>query len=165
MTPALELRGITKRFPGVVANDTINLTVRAGDVHAVVGENGAGKTTLMSILFGLFPPDEGEIFVRGERVRFGSALEAIRSGLGMVHQAFRLFPTLSVADNVVFRDEPTRGAFIDRAESVRRVAELAQEYGLAVDPRALVETLPGRGAAKGRDPEGPVQRRPDLDSR
>ena len=140
--PALELRGITKRFPGVVANDRVNLTVRAGDIHAVVGENGAGKTTLMSILYGLFPPDEGEILVGGERVRFGSALDAIRAGMGMVHQAFRLFPTLSVADNVVFREEPTRGPLIDRAAAVQKVAELSERYELAVDPRALVETQP-----------------------
>ena len=140
--PALELRGITKRFPGVVANDAVNLSVRAGDIHAVVGENGAGKTTLMSILYGLFPPDEGEIFIGGEQVRFGSALDAIRAGMGMVHQAFRLFPTLSVADNVVFRAEPTRGPLIDRAAGVRAVRELAERYELAVDPQALVETQP-----------------------
>ena len=140
--PALELRGITKRFPGVVANDEVNLTVRAGDIHAVVGENGAGKTTLMSILYGLFPPDEGEILVGGERVRFGSALDAIRAGMGMVHQAFRLFPTLSVADNVVYREEPTKGLLIDRAAAARKVAELSERYELAVDPHALVETQP-----------------------
>ena len=142
MTPALELRGITKRFPGVVANDAVDMAVAPGDIHAVVGENGAGKTTLMSILFGLFPPDEGEIFIGGEPVRFGSALDAIRSGLGMVHQAFRLFPTLSVADNVVFRAEPAKGPFISRAESIRRVEELSERYELAVDPRARVENLP-----------------------
>ena len=140
--PALELRGITKRFPGVVANDAVDLTVRAGDIHAVVGENGAGKTTLMSILYGLFPPDEGEILVGGERVRFGSALDAIRAGMGMVHQAFRLFPPLSVADNVVYRAEPTRGVLMDRAAALRSVAELAERYELAVDPEALVETQP-----------------------
>ena len=142
MTPALELRGITKRFPGVLANDAIDMTVRAGEIHAVVGENGAGKTTLMSVLFGLFPPDAGEIFVHGEPSRFSSALEAIRAGLGMVHQAFRLFPTLTVADNVVFREEPTRYGLVDRAGSVRMVGELAERYGLAVDPRAAIETLP-----------------------
>ena len=142
--PALELRGITKRFPGVVANDAVDLAVPSGVVHAVVGENGAGKTTLMSILYGLFPPDEGEILIGGERVRFGSALDAIRAGMGMVHQAFRLFPTLSVADNVVYRAEPTRrgGWLVDRAASVRAVAELAERYELAVDPEALVETQP-----------------------
>lgn len=142
MTPALELRGITKRFPGVLANDAIDMTVRTGEIHAVVGENGAGKTTLMSILFGLFPADAGEILVRGEPVRFSSALDAIRAGLGMVHQAFRLFPTLTVADNVVFREEPTRRGVVDRSESIRRVGSVAERYGLAVDPTAVIETLP-----------------------
>jgi simple sugar transport system ATP-binding protein len=142
MTIELELRGITKRFPGVVANDAVNLTVRAGEIHAIVGENGAGKTTLMSMLYGLFPPDEGEILIRGEPVRFESARDAINDGLGMVHQAFKLFPTLTVADNVVFRDEPTRRGLIDRKASVARVRELAERYGLAVDPAGVVEKLP-----------------------
>ena len=142
MSLALEFRGITKRFPGVLANDAIDMKVEAGHIHAVVGENGAGKTTLMSILFGLYPADAGEILVNGEAVRFTSALEAIRAGLGMVHQAFRLFPTLTVADNVVFREEPTRRGLIDRSAGVERVGALAERYGLAVDPRAVVETLP-----------------------
>jgi general nucleoside transport system ATP-binding protein len=142
MTIELELRGVTKRFPGVVANDAVDLTVHAGEVHAVVGENGAGKTTLMSMLYGLFPPDEGEILIRGEPVNFSSALDAINAGLGMVHQAFKLFPTLTVAENVVFRSEPTRRGMIDRAASVARVRELAEKYGLAVDPTATVESLP-----------------------
>ena len=138
----LELRGITKRYPGVLANDAVNLEVRPAEIHAIVGENGAGKTTLMSLLYGLFPPDEGEIFIRGEPVRFSSALDAIAAGLGMVHQSFKLFPTLSVADNVVFRQEPSRRGLIDRAAGVARVRELADRYGLAVDPDAVVEDLP-----------------------
>ncbi|HSJ27883.1 MAG TPA: ABC transporter ATP-binding protein [Acidimicrobiia bacterium] len=142
MTVELELRGITKGFPGVVANDAVDLTVRSGEIHAIVGENGAGKTTLMSMLYGLFPPDEGEILIRGEAVHFTSALDAINAGLGMVHQAFKLFPTLTVAENVVFRNEPTRRGMIDRSASVARVQELARQYGLAVDPRAVVESLP-----------------------
>lgn len=142
MTIELELRRITKRFPGVVANDAVELTVRSGEIHAIVGENGAGKTTLMSMLYGLFPPDEGEILVRGEPVHFHSARDAIDAGLGMVHQAFKLFPTLTVAENVVFRDEPTRRGMIDREASRALVAELARTYGLAVDPSAVVETLP-----------------------
>ena len=142
MTFELELRGITKRYPGVLANDAVDLTVRPAEIHAIVGENGAGKTTLMSLLYGLFPPDEGEILIRGEAVRFSSALDAIAAGLGMVHQSFRLFPTLSVADNVVFRQEPTRGGLIDRAASAARVRDLADRYGLAVDPEAAVEDLP-----------------------
>ncbi len=142
MTFELELRGITKRYPGVLANDAVDLAVRPAQIHAIVGENGAGKTTLMSLLYGLFPPDDGEIFIRGERVRFASALDAIAAGLGMVHQSFKLFPTLSVADNVVFRQEPTRRGLIDRAASAARVRDLAEQYGLAVDPEAAVEDLP-----------------------
>ena len=142
MTIELELRGLTKRFDRVVANDSVDLTVHAGEIHAIVGENGAGKTTLMSMLYGLFPPDEGEILIRGTPVRFESALDAIEAGLGMVHQAFKLFPTLTVAENVVFRSEPLRRGLIDRQASVAVVQELAEAYGLAVDPTAVVERLP-----------------------
>ena len=142
MTAVLEFRGVTKRFPGVLANDAVDMTVHAGEIHAVVGENGAGKTTLMSILFGLLPADAGHILVNGKPARFASALDAIRAGLGMVHQAFRLFPTLTVADNVVFREEPTRSGLVDRSESIRQVREVADRYGLAVDPTAVVENLP-----------------------
>jgi simple sugar transport system ATP-binding protein len=138
----LELRGITKRFPGVLANDHIDLAVRPGDIHAIVGENGAGKTTLMSILYGLVRPDEGEIAVGGRPVSFHSALDAIDAGLGMVHQAFKLFPTLTVAENVVFRAEPMKGWFLDRAAASERVRSLAAEYGLEVDPDARIEDLP-----------------------
>lgn len=142
MTAELELRGITKRFPGVLACDAIDLTVRSGEIHCIVGENGAGKTTLMSILYGLLQPDEGHIVVRGERTRIGSPLEAINLGIGMVHQAFKLFPSLTVAENVVFRQEPSRRGVIDRRGASRRVRELADTYGLAVDPDAVVEDLP-----------------------
>jgi len=142
LTFELELRGITKRYPGVLANDAVDLAVRPAEIHAIVGENGAGKTTLMSLLYGLFPPDEGEILIRGEPVRFASALDAIAAGLGMVHQSFKLFPTLSVADNVVFRQEPTRRGLIDRTAGAERVRKLAERYGLAVDPGAAVEDLP-----------------------
>ncbi|MYA39482.1 MAG: ABC transporter ATP-binding protein [Acidimicrobiia bacterium] len=142
MTFELELRGITKRYPGVLANDAVDLAVRPAEIHAIVGENGAGKTTLMSLLYGLFPPDEGDIFIRGERVEFSSALDAIAAGLGMVHQSFKLFPTLSVAENVVFRQEPRRRGLIDRVAAVARVRDLADRYGLAVDPEAAVEDLP-----------------------
>jgi general nucleoside transport system ATP-binding protein len=138
----LELRGITKRYPGVIANDGVDLSVRTGEIHAIVGENGAGKTTLMSILYGLIPPDEGEIVVQGEHVHFASPLDAIRAGLGMVHQAFKLFPSLSVAENVVYRDEPRRFGLVDRRRAEQLVADLALEYGLHVDPAAKVDELP-----------------------
>ncbi len=142
MSNALELRGISKSFPGVRANDNVDLEVRRGDIHAIVGENGAGKTTLMSILYGLTAPDSGEIVVDGRTVRFNSALDAIAAGLGMVHQAFKLFPTLTVAENVVFRNEPRNGIFLDRAEAAKRVRALGSEYGLMVDPGARIEDLP-----------------------
>ncbi len=141
-TPELELRGITKRFPGVLANDRIDLTVAAGDIHAIVGENGAGKTTLMSILYGLVQPDQGEIRVGGRPVRFSSALDAIAAGLGMVHQAFKLFPTLTVAENVVYRNEPKKGWFVDREAASAEVRKLADSFGLGIDPNARVEDLP-----------------------
>ena len=142
MSNALELRGISKSFPGVRANDDVDLAVRRGDIHAIVGENGAGKTTLMSILYGLTTPDSGEIVVDGRSVRFNSALDAIAAGLGMVHQAFKLFPTMTVAENVVFRNEPRHGVFLDRDEAAERVRALGSEYGLMVDPRARIEDLP-----------------------
>ncbi len=138
----LELRGITTRFPGVLANDRVDLSVRAGDIHAIVGENGAGKSTLMSVLYGLVQPDEGEIVLRGTPVRFSSPTDAIRVGLGMVHQSFQLFPTLTVAQNVVFGSEPRRFGVVDRRRARGEVAALAEEYGLAIDPDAVVEELP-----------------------
>ena len=142
MAPELELRGIVKRYPGVVANDDVSLAVDKGEIRAIVGENGAGKTTLMSILYGLVQPDEGEILLRGDPVRFSSPLDAIAAGLGMVHQSFMLFGSLSVTDNVVYGSEPTTAGFVDRSEAAQRVARLAGEHGLRVDPKAIVASLP-----------------------
>lgn len=143
MTYELELRGITKRFPGVLANDSVDLAVRSGDIHAIVGENGAGKSTLMSILYGLYSPDDGEIVIRGSAVKFHSPIDAMEAGLGMVHQAFKLFPSLTVAENVIYGAEPTSwGVFTDQKSAHARVAELSQEHGLAVDPGARIEDLP-----------------------
>ncbi|HET7567194.1 MAG TPA: ABC transporter ATP-binding protein [Gaiellaceae bacterium] len=140
--PVLELRGITKRFPGIVANDRVDLDLLPGEVHALLGENGAGKSTLMNVLYGLYHPDEGEIFVRGERIRLGSPKEAIEAGIGMVHQHFMLIPVMSVAENVVLASEPTHGrVFLDYAEAAARVEELSHRFGLAVDPRAKVESI------------------------
>jgi len=140
---AAELVGITKRFGAVLANDGVDLAIAPGEVHAVVGENGAGKTTLVSILYGLHRPDAGHVLRRGVRVRFRSPADAIAHGLGMVHQRFRLFPGLTVAENVVIGAEPVRrtGA-IDRAAARRAVAELGERYGLQVDPAARVGDLP-----------------------
>ena len=109
----LELRGITKVFPGTVANDHIDLDLRRGEVHALLGENGAGKTTLMNILYGLSKPDEGEIMLNGERITFSSPKDAIERGIGMVHQHFMLIPVMSVAENIVLGIEPSDRGFLD----------------------------------------------------
>src|SRR5579875_1857206 len=138
----LELRGITKRYPGVVADDHVDFDVRAGEVHALLGENGAGKSTLMNVLYGLTKPDEGEIVVRGKRVSFSSAKDAIEAGIGMVHQHFMLIPVMTVAENIVLGVEPVRnGLLLDERGAEQRVRELSQQFGLAVDPTALVSRI------------------------
>jgi simple sugar transport system ATP-binding protein len=139
--PALELRGITKRFGPVVANGGIDFDLRPGEVHALLGENGAGKSTLMSILYGLYSPDEGEIRVNGEHVEVDSPSRAIELGIGMVHQHFMLVPVMTVTENIVLGEEPTRGALLDVDEGARRVKELSDRYGLAVNPDAVIEQV------------------------
>ncbi len=141
MPPALETLGIVKRFGAVLANDAIDLTVDQGEIHAVMGENGAGKTTLMSILYGMQRPDAGEIRLAGRPVRFRTTSDAIAHGLGMVHQAFRLFGALRVWENVVYGREPRRFGLIDRARARAEVGTLAGRYGLAVPPDAIVGRL------------------------
>src|SRR5881392_132536 len=111
--PVLELRGITKQFPGVLANDNVDFDLRRGEVHALLGENGAGKSTLMNILYGLYQPDEGQILVKGEPVRFHSPKDAINRGIGMVHQHFMLIPVMTVAENIVLGIEPSDKGFLD----------------------------------------------------
>ncbi len=138
---ALELRGITKRFGPVVANDGIDFDLHRGEVHALLGENGAGKSTLMSILYGLYSPTEGEICVNGEEVQVDSPSRAIELGIGMVHQHFMLVPVMTVTENIVLGAEPSRGPLLDTAEGARRVRELSERYGLAVDPDARVEEI------------------------
>jgi general nucleoside transport system ATP-binding protein len=138
----LEMRGVTKRFPGVVANDHVDLDLRKGEVHALLGENGAGKSTLMNILYGLYRPDEGEILLNGKKVAFSSAKDAIDRGIGMVHQHFMLIPVMTVAENIVLEIEPTRaGVLLDYGKAVERVREISSQYGLAVDPTARVEGI------------------------
>ncbi len=141
--PAVRLIGITKRFPGVVANDHVDFEAAEGEVHALLGENGAGKTTLSHVLTGLYRPDEGEIELHGRRVEFRSPRDAIDEGVCMVHQHFRLVPVFSVAENVILGDTKGEGrSFRIRAGGVqRRVRELGERYGLPVDPRARIWQL------------------------
>ena len=139
--PLLELTGITKRFPGVVANDDVNFDLRKGEGHALLGENGAGKSTLMNILYGLYHPDEGEIRLNGDPVRISSPREAIDLGIGMVHQHFMLIPVMTVAENVVLATEPTNGPFLDLDDAKERVAEISRRYGLPVNPGSRIESI------------------------
>ena len=140
--PVLELRGITKRFPGIVANDRVDFDLRHGEVHALLGENGAGKSTLMNVLYGLYHPDEGEILLEGRKVTMSSPKEAIELGIGMVHQHFMLIPVMSVAENIVLASEPRRGrVLLDYDAAVGRVAELSSTFNFAIDPRARIESI------------------------
>jgi general nucleoside transport system ATP-binding protein len=139
--PLLELKGITKRFPGVVANDGVDFDLQKGEVHALLGENGAGKSTLMNILYGLYHPDEGEFRLNGKPLRINSPREAIDSGIGMVHQHFMLIPVMTVAENIVLAAEPTKGPFLDEGAAEARVRELSERFGLAVRPDARVESI------------------------
>lgn len=139
--PVLEIRGITKRFPGVVANDHISFTLLKGEVHAFLGENGAGKSTLMNILYGLYHPDEGEILLNGKPLHFAGPNDAIAAGIGMVHQHFMLVPTLTVAENIILGNEGKGGARLDLKGAGRRIRSLSEQYGLALDPDAMVGDL------------------------
>ena len=138
---AVELRGITKRFPGVVANKDIELRVAGGEVHAIVGENGAGKSTLMKTLYGEHRPDEGQILLGGREVSFRSPADAIASGIGMVHQHFMLADNFTVLENIVLGSEPTKSGRLDRAEAARRILDISERYGLGLRPDVLVEDL------------------------
>ncbi|MFI2753493.1 ABC transporter ATP-binding protein [Cellulomonas sp. P22] len=139
----LELRGITKRFGSLVANDHIDLVVEPGEIHALLGENGAGKSTLMNVLYGFYDPDEGDIVVDDQPVTFAGPGDAMAAGIGMVHQHFMLVPVFTVAENVVLGQEPvTGGRLIDLAEARRRVREISDRFGFDLDPDALVEDLP-----------------------
>lgn len=142
MTAAIELTGITKRFPGVIANDNVNLTVEKGEIHAICGENGAGKSTLMKILYGMQRADEGTMKVDGETVEFSSPTDAIDRGIGMVHQHFMLADQLTVLENIILGAEPTgAGGAIKFGTAEEHLAEVSAEYGLTIDANDLVETL------------------------
>ncbi len=140
--PLLEMRGITKRYPGVVANDGISLQIRAGEIHALLGENGAGKTTLMNVLYGLAAPDEGEILIDGQPIEIVSPHDAIERGISMVHQHFMLVPVLSVADNILLGREPMKNLiFMDRSAAGTRIRELGASFGWEIDPERPVGQL------------------------
>ena len=149
MTPALQTKGITKRFPGVLANDHVNFDLRKGEIHALLGENGAGKSTLMNILYGLYQPDEGQIFINGELTQIASPADAIAKGIGMVHQHFMLVPPLTVTENIMLGRESLvqstqslgKLAVLDRRSVAKRIRELSNTYELEVDPDAYVKDL------------------------
>ena len=141
MSVAVELRHISKRFPGVVANKDVSLKVQSGSVHALVGENGAGKSTVMKILYGMQRPDGGEIFVNGKQVNFKSPYESIAAGIGMVHQHFMLADNFTVLENIILGDEPKHANQIDFKAARIKINEMSELYGLEVDPDELVENL------------------------
>lgn len=138
---AIEMLNITKRFPGIIANDNITLQLKKGEIHALLGENGAGKSTLMSVLFGLYQPEEGEIHKDGKKVTINNPNDANDLGIGMVHQHFKLVECFSVLDNIILGVETTKGGFLQKDEARRKVVALSEKYGLAVDPDALIEDI------------------------
>ena len=140
--PVLEVRGITKRFPGVLANDSVDLTLRKSEVLGLLGENGAGKSTLMNMIYGMYKPDEGEILVNGAPVQIAGPKDAIELGIGMVHQHFQLVDVLTVTENVMLGNETVSGPFLRRDKARREIEQLSREYGLDVDPDAQISDLP-----------------------
>src|SRR5438132_562536 len=141
MIQSLEMKNIVKRFPGVVANNSVNLDVRAGEIHALLGENGAGKSTLMKILYGLYAPDEGQILINGQPANIKSPADAIQKGIGMIHQHFMLVSSLTVTENVALGLLSSRGALLDLDRVAARISELSKLYGLRVNPQQPVWQL------------------------
>ena len=156
MSLAIEMKDMTKYFAStnVRANDHVDFSVESGEVHALVGENGAGKTTLMSILYGLVKPDSGEIFINSQKVHIGHPDDAIKNGIGMVHQHFKLVPSFTVAENILLGIEPSQVRFLNEQKENKLIEELAAKYNLPVDPTARIRDLPGRYAAEGGNFEG-----------
>lgn len=138
---ALEVRNITKKFPGVIANDHVDFNLKKGEIHGLLGENGAGKSTLMNVIYGLYTPDEGEFYIDGKEAEIKNPNDAINSGIGMVHQHFMLVPVFTVVENIILGSEVTRGPTLDLRRARREVREISKEYGLEVDPDAVVEDL------------------------
>lgn len=138
---AIEMLNITKRFPGIIANDNITLQLKKGEIHALLGENGAGKSTLMSVLFGLYQPEEGEIRKDGKKVVINNPNDANELGIGMVHQHFKLVECFSVLDNIILGVETTKGGFLQKEEARKKVVALSEKYGLSVEPDALIENI------------------------
>jgi simple sugar transport system ATP-binding protein len=142
-TNVLEVRKITKRFPGVLANDKVDFSLHKGEIHALLGENGAGKTTLMNIIYGLYSPDEGEFLVNGKPIEIKGPHDAINYGIGMVHQHFMLIPVMTVTENVMLGNEFTRnGIHLDHTAVAKRIREISEQYGLDIDPDAYIKDLP-----------------------
>ncbi|NLZ68041.1 MAG: ATP-binding cassette domain-containing protein, partial [Spirochaetales bacterium] len=141
MENAIEMRAITKTFPGVIANDNVTLTVRKGEIHALLGENGAGKSTLMSILFGAYSPDSGTILIDGKEVQIKDPNVATQLGIGMVHQHFKLVSPFTVTENIVLGMEPKKKGLLDLSVAEKKVKELSQTYGLDVDPKAKIADI------------------------
>ncbi|HYE83489.1 MAG TPA: ABC transporter ATP-binding protein [Clostridia bacterium] len=141
MPAVIEMKGICKSFPGIRANDNINLTVEQGEIHVLLGENGAGKSTLMNILYGLYQPDEGQIFVKGKPVRISNPNIAISQGIGMVHQHFMLVQPFTVAENIILGKEPKKGTTLDIEKAIKDVEEISRKYELKVDAKAVVQDI------------------------
>lgn len=141
MGNVIEMKGITKVFPGTIANDAIDFNLLNGETHVLLGENGAGKTTLMNVLYGLYQPEKGEIFIKGKKVKITSPSSAIKLGIGMVHQHFMLINNFSVAQNIILGREPRKGLAIDMKKAVRDVEELSKRYGFSIDPNSLIQDI------------------------
>ncbi len=137
----VQMKSITKRFPGILANDGVNLDLKKGEIHAILGENGAGKSTLMSVLFGLYEPDEGEVYIGGKKVTKFSPSIAFSMGIGMVHQHFKLIDNFTVTQNIILGQEPTKGLVVDEKKAAQKVKELSELYGLNIDPYAKIEDI------------------------